>query len=165
MNRIININNIENNIYYKNNKYLFNQLIDILKTKRRAVTIINSNIELNNWINTVVDKLADKEYSLQTKIYWIINNYTTFPICPTCGKSLEHKNVFRIFKQSRYTYCNVKCCTNNENEKLKIKEILNNHKQLDKDFQKKINEKRIQTCIKKYGVKFISQAENIKNKN
>lgn len=165
MQRNIEIKDIENNQYYKNNKELFLELLNILKNNKRVLNIIqsNKNIKILEWINTSIPLLQDNFYTIQTKIYWIINNLSNFPICLTCGKKLEHRNVFRIFNP-QYSYCNIKCRNNNKNIKNKIKITINNLKQSDIDYQKKINIKRKITCRAKYGVDSILQLADVQEK-
>ena len=62
---------------------------------------------LVSWINSRLPKLADPFYKLNTKIYWILNGLTDFPICANCRKTIERVNVKITCGYS--TYCCNRC--------------------------------------------------------
>lgn len=109
---------------------------------------------LLKWINEKTPKLQLPEYTIDTKIYWILHNITDFPICDICKKNtLEHKNVIslengyksynRLTKEMyKYTHCSESCALK------------------DPDVVKAYEEK----MLKKYGVKNPYQSEIVKEK-
>jgi len=66
--------------------------------------------DLVNRIDSECPKLADKVYSLNTKIYWILNGIKDFPKCEVDGNLLINKNVFNVkIGYGKTTTCCRKC--------------------------------------------------------
>lgn len=138
---------IENNIYYKNNKQYFDLLVSIIQTTYlNAITNkIRKNTNLLYWINLQIPKLKNSFYTLNTKIFWILNNIVDFPVCSNCNKPLINKNanIFTGYKRrSENIYCSIKC----SNSDIKTKN------------------KRVKTCLDRYGVKSYTQTQECKDK-
>lgn len=87
-------------------------------------------------------------FSISTKINWILNNRIDFPQCKICGKSFNRKNVSALGNYP--TYCSVKCEKNDKDNIIKCKETFerNYPTKNDKD---KIKEKSRKTCLERYG--------------
>ena len=91
---LIEVKDIESNVYYKNNPELFLQLKDIVENHQKGYGIkIKANKILTQWINTILPHLSSTFYSNATRCYWIFNNITDFPVCAECGISMINKNV------------------------------------------------------------------------
>lgn len=100
--------------------------------------------ELLQYIFDRTPLLKDDFYRFQTRIVWTLNGLTEHPKCKNekCRKSMIRKNMF-ISKDMRVVqFCNGVCCTS------------------DKD----VIEKRRQTNLKKYGVDWSAQSEEIKQR-
>ena len=142
---------IENNIYYKNNPKLFLELKELIKKYIRGFQQkLNSKCSkkkykdysyLANWINSQLPLLNNKIYKWNTKCYWILNGLTNFPECPMCGK-LIGENINIKINRGYTKYCSSVCAANSN----------------------KTKEKRKKTTLEKYGVTNINQCQEIKDK-
>lgn len=122
------------NIYFKVNQILFLKLKKITDSYRRQCLVkIRSDNELMKWIDQQLPLLKDPCYKLSTKVSWILQGLTDFPLCKTCHKRDGYfgKNVQTFSKYNKH--CSVKC-TN-----------------ADKELSSARTAKAIQTCLKKYG--------------
>lgn len=88
-------------------------------------------------LTSELDKLKGKNYSRRLYHYWY--NLNEIPKCKKCSKG-EVK--YDSFGTGYKTYCSVKCMRNS----------------------KEYNTSREETCLEKYGVKFASQSNTVKNK-
>ena len=133
------IPNIASNSYYKNNIENFNQLKTIVenfpKNWNKKIHM-KTNQSLLKWINDITPLLNDKFFTLKTKIYWILYDIKTFPLCKQCKKPLNHWNV-KTLTSPYANFCSQKCRANNKDTQLK----------------------KEQTCKKLYGAKSIMQSE------
>lgn len=86
--------------------------------------------EIMEWFyNKCPNKVKSDKFTFYTKLFWIINELTDFPLCPYCGKTrLEGKNV-PSFELGYFRACSLQC------------------PELNKSRSKKTQE----TCLKKYG--------------
>ena len=102
-----------------------------------------ANKHILEWIDAQVPLLAkNKFYSLQTKLYWIFNGIKDFPLCPNCNKvKLTMHNVKSLYVGYGTLTCNKKCRY----------ELAQKHNK--------------ETCIKRYGVEFTFQTEQLKKKS
>ena len=149
-----------------NDDKLYDQLKQLIEQKRHgyATIIQNSHPELLAYINNNTPLLLSDEYSITTKIYWIINKMTNFPICPVCGNIYgQHLNV-SINKP--YTKCCSKRCMYQFNEiKQKRKQTCQRKYGGDNPLASlDVQHKRRQTCLTKYGVQNAAQSEIVKEK-
>lgn len=138
---------------FKSNFEKLNFIVSTFKQYLTQLKRYNNGI-LIDWINLKTPKLQNSEYTIDTKIYWILNNINDFPICDICKQNtLEHKNIIslkngyksfnRITREMyRYTHCSQACAAK------------------DPDIIKTYSE----TILKKYGVKNVYQNEIIKEK-
>ena len=136
------------NPYQDNNFQYFEELRQLKESNKcYANVLLHSKKYILDWINEQLkDKLVpiDFSYNIATKVYWILNGLTDFPICPTC----KEKQGF-FFKQAPYhEYCCKKCAITSEKVKQKtiasLKETFKNNNQI-------IIAKRKQTLLRKYG--------------
>lgn len=133
---------------YQDNNFQYFEELRFLKesNKHYANVLLHSKKYILDWINEQLkDKLVPIDYyNIATKVYWILNGLTDFPICPTC----KEKQGF-FFKQAPYhEYCCKKCAITSEKVKQKtiasLKETIKNNNQM-------IVAKRKQTLLRKYG--------------
>lgn len=83
---------------------------------------------LADWLITKTPLLSDKKYNWTTRLYWVANGLTDFPICPICGKVKLEKNT-DSFEKGYYRAHNADCAAANPERQ----------------------EKTHQTFLKKYG--------------
>ena len=97
---------------------------------------------LYKWIVSKTPLLNN--HKLSTRIYWVLNNIKSFDNdlckCKTCGHKFEDNNANAIFGYK--LYCNSQCANKDPNIRRKLEE----------------------TCLKKYGVRISSQADEVKQK-
>ena len=89
----------KDNVHYKANEHLFKEILNLIeKTGSNYIRLIKKDKQLINFINAQTPKLANIQYNLKTRIFWIIQGYADFPVCPVCKKSdgYMHKNVRNI---------------------------------------------------------------------
>lgn len=146
-----NINNTSSqNFYSQLNKQYFDEIAEITKSRPvHYLNIIRGKKHIVQWINDSVECLKDKKYDLRTKVYWIINGLIDFPICQTCKK--KFKTNIRNLATGYGKYCSHSCSNSNKEHNKKIIETREKHKSEDKDFLKKIDEKKKKTKLERYG--------------
>ena len=66
--------------------------------------------------------LSDPYYKFITKLYWVMNDIKTFPICPYCKKPIL-RNVARGTTGYSSPYCNPTCMRRDTPYKEKMKRI------------------------------------------
>lgn len=97
---------------------------------------------LLKWILAVTSKLSEN-HSLGTRCYWILNGLVDFPVCEICGKKSNYEkmdvNVFKGYPLG---------CSNKCRQKHPLVLL-----------------KKEQTCLDRFGVRSVWQAEEIKEKN
>lgn len=152
------------NIYESHNPEMFKKLFaDNMQQQVKKINFGSpKNKELKNWIESELKEHLNElsGCTMVTKIYWIINGITDLPHCKYCEKQDGYigKNV-KSLKHGYFKYCS-KACARRGNRHA-ISEALIKIFSEKKD---EIIEKRISTCLKKYGVKNPVQAEEIKHK-
>ena len=124
---------------------LYNELKMLVETKPFYYMHALKQNQYKYLYDYIVEKtplLNDSIYTIATRVYWVLNNITTFPICPICGSSYGiNQNV----KSVNIGYRN-KTCSN-----------ISCHRQL-------ATHKSKNTCLEKYGVEYVSQVQSIKDK-
>ena len=134
----------KDNVHYKANEHLFKEILNLIeKTGSNYIRLIKKDKQLINFINAQTPKLANLQYNLKTRIFWIIQGYVDFPVCPVCKKSdgYMHKNVRNIITGYQQ-FCSVKCAS-------QATETIH---------------KRIMTCRINHGVDYPAQCEQIREK-
>ncbi len=153
----------------------FKDFLKNLVKKRNYKNELNSkkNLILRNFINDFTkEKLNNPFFTIQTKIFWILNDVHEFPKCQNenCNHILNDVNVLNV-KTGYQKYCSVDCSNSSKNKKeltkrniikkygsfdsfLKNKsEKLSKTYKLKTDLEKeKIKEKRRKTNINNFGV-------------
>lgn len=118
---------------------------------------------LVDFINDKTPKLASASYTLSTKIYWLLNNLTDFPICPICKQPMTNKNV--AISKGYPICCSRRCSGKNPQrikrviESVKTKYGVDNISQLAT-----VKHKKCTTMLVHYGVKHPLQSTDIQNK-
>ena len=103
---------------------------------------------LLSWITKTVIKLNNPEYTLKTKIYWIINDIRDFEKCANaaCSETTKHRNIIDLVKGYGHHkgiqlfHCSKRCARFSSDTRSKIEN----------------------TCIEKYGHKHHLQNESQK---
>ena len=120
--------------------------------------------KLRKWINDSIPILNNKQYTFQTKIYWILNNYTDFPKCKQCGKIFNYNNVISISK-GYIKFCSYHCAVNSSKTKEKTKQTcLKKYGTISPGQNEEIKQKSKQTCLKKYGTEYSFQSSVVREK-
>lgn len=103
-----------------------------------------ANIDVNQILSLLnsIDQLNNGIYTLDTKIYWILNGITSHPKCLTCKKELINKNVKNIRKGYQHLHCSVSCGNSDPNVLKRAEE----------------------TSYKLYGTRLPSQSNIVKDK-
>ena len=154
---------LEHNSYRLENEQNFNLLIELITYHKNTYNaILNSRHTLNenskygkykyllSWITKTVIKLNNPEYTLKTKIYWIINDIRDFEKCANaaCSETTEHRNIIDLVKGYGHHkgvqlfHCSKRCARFSSDTRSKIEN----------------------TCIEKYGHKHHLQNESVKLK-
>ena len=122
-------------IWIKNNLFNINGNLDANKLK---ITYTFMQINLDKF--EIIHKITSfsQTESISERIYLIYNDLNEIPICPTCN---TNKLKFLTFKTGYQLYCSQKCQTNSP--------IVIN--------------KRIETCLKKYGTEYPMQSKEVQN--
>ena len=121
---------------------------------------------LTDWINQQTPLLQKKHYTLLTKIYWILNGITEFPICDNinCNHKIT-RNVFNL--TAGYTgsingliFCSKKCsATDSRVKALREETCLTNWGYTNVSFSPEIQ--TIISKVYKYDNRFFSSAQEI----
>ena len=166
------------NPYYKDNSVYFDELLELAQDHYKTFAVIlmakgrqreghNWKYEyLVSWINSRLPKLADPFYKLNTKIYWILNGLTDFPICANCGKTIERVNVKITCGYS--TYCCNRCqitSTEFKRDRAATWERKYGPGATSPSKSAAVREKQKATCRKNYGVDHPMQSDTIKAKS
>lgn len=140
-----------NNQYYTLNPTLFDELKTLVDSypfswhKKILASGKNKNYPskkyLIEWINSVTPLLSDREYTIKTKIYWILNDIHDFPKCinETCHNKLIHRNVSKLTIGYKNKFCSKKC-----------------------RYEVSVR-KSGETCLKRYGVKTNMMTQEFKD--
>lgn len=149
------VKSFEHNTYYKNNPIFFLQLASLIKETTKWVVRIKQDKykPLLEWINYITPQLYDDKYTIQTKVYWILNDIDEFPKCknPKCNVIFSHRNVQSVSK-GYHRFCSHRCAVNSELTKQKAKQTCLNRYGVNAPAQsKEIMSKIKKTCLEKYG--------------
>ena len=121
---------------------------------------------LHDWISNSLPMLKDPFYLMSTKVYWILNNMTTFPVCPICGKddNYKSKNVSSI-NIGYHSICSIKCAANDPEKLNRTRQT--NLKRYGCEIPQRLDSvkaKQKETCLKRFGVESSTQSKQVKDK-
>ena len=143
----------ENNIYYRDNPKLFDELELLFEENKKYYAFLkHSKHYLLEWADKELEgKLKDcQSYSISTRVYWILNGLEDFPTCKHCNKKDGYvgKNVKTSI--GYHEYCCQDCARSGEERSRKtsiaMKRVFD-----DADSKKLALQKRKQTLKTKYG--------------
>ena len=108
-----------------------------------------------------LDKQINKDYRIKIvqRIHHLINNISKIPKCKYCDNLVE----FNSYREYR-TYCSNKCKVSDADYSKRSKKTKKTKKEKYGDENFNNTEKTKQTCLKRYGVKYTFQNEEIKEK-
>ena len=131
------MNNIQKKILAYKQQYKNNYIRFIKKDKE----LLNNILEKTKFLDINVHI----QYPLYFRVSLVLNNISSIPLCPTCGKILEYSQSKRRFKY----HCNSVCAANDPAVKQKVEQT-----NLSRHGCKHYNNhaKQQQTMIEKYGV-------------
>jgi len=105
-------------------------------------------------------KLNDTFYNISTKVYWVLNDLTDFPICQHCGKQIIVRNV--NMNRGYPIGCTPKCVMSLESVQNTLKQTMLTRYGVENAYQSKaIKDKIDSTMISRYGVKRPIQSKMI----
>ena len=139
------------------------QLIEIMRTRPigYARTLKSAAYkDLYDWINCTMAQLT--ELDLNAKIFWLTHDIHEWPKCQRC-KTRDIKRTAKCNARHGYGmhFCSGTCAQNTDTRKAKYNATL--VKRTD-DIRAKIQDKRVATCLKTYGVENVSQLKEIAQK-
>ena len=106
---------------------------------------VKKNDELCHWLIEHTPQL-DSSYSILTRMYWVLNDITSFPLCENCKNPIT-KNIANLkngyANRSGHIYCCHKCGVSSKTT-LKLRQ---------------------NTCIEKYGVDAYAKTQECKDKS
>lgn len=152
---------------------LKNELKDLVENHPRSYfnSLKTSNYaKLLAFINQQTPKLADSFYKISTKVNWVLNNITDFPICPTCGKQYgQMQNISATPRKNGssgyFGFCSKSCLNNSASHINNIKQTCLEKYGVDNPAKAFVVKEKIkQTCLEKYGVEYVTQTDRFKNK-
>ena len=176
----------ENNIYYQANSKHFDELQQLVAEKKKYYAFLkHSKSYLLDWINEVLkDKLEHcYDYSISTRVYWVLNGLEDFPTCKHCNKKDGYIGKNIKLREGYHEYCCQDCARRAEDHCKKISnslkatfsddssrlEIVGKRKQTSKERHGDENfnnrKKAKQTCAVNYGVEVPFQAREVKEKS
>lgn len=130
--------NFEDNFYRQVNSAAFNRLLHIITDSedfKQLKSRLAKDSSLNQWVHDITPSLADEQYTLKTRLYWILFDIRDFPKCDNekCGKPIL-KNVDLYWGyDSRSGNGNKYCC-----HRCSVSSLAN-------------KQQHIQTCLERYG--------------
>lgn len=92
--------------------------------------------------------------TLSECLYCIRGNIWEEPVCPICGKKIK-------FHKKYQTYCSIKCMLSSTEV---IQKRINTKRSYVDEYQKRIQEKIKQTCLKRYGTESPLNCKTIRDK-
>ena len=103
----MNDESLASNAYFKNDNEKFLKLAKIVNDNPHSYFNLLKTDHLQDWIDSMLPQLASGEFTLATKVYWILNGISNFPRCNACKKEMK-KNVTSIAKGFP-SFCSQKC--------------------------------------------------------
>jgi hypothetical protein len=151
---------------------------------RNKIKLVESSLSkiYPDLVKSINSKVKFKTNTYSEKVYFYLNNFKKIPLCNKCNKN---KVSYKNFSKGYNEYCSVKCSSNSDIKKEKIKQtclkkygiqnisIITRNKASDTMFKKygghistttQYKEKYKETSIKKYGSEHPFKSEKIKKK-
>ena len=129
----------------------------ILKSKKHDISILES-------LDFYYPQLRDPFYTVQTKIYWLMNDLKEFPKCGNskCSNTFEHRNV-KNWKYGYHKNCCPQCGKDSEERKRLYVEACKKKYGVENISQReKTKEKKKQKALERYGVDNVAKAQEVK---
>ena len=148
------LKNIETNIYYAQDSENFMKLASFMleHSKEPSRHIASYDQELLKWIMKMTSMLDSRDfnYSIATRIHWILMGFTDFPECenPECHNIIGVKTNI-VWCRGYTRYCSLKCGTKCSRDK--CNKTLHRHAAENPDFFKQIENKKKTTRLEKHG--------------
>lgn len=125
---------------------------------REKILRLNLDFHRSTFVSHLISKLPEalnyvyfryahlREKDLSEKMYWFINGLDDFPKCTVCGRPTQFRNI--VIGYSSHCYG---CIMKDSAMQEKISESRKNALAVDRDRNRKIDEKRRRTKLAKYG--------------
>ena len=117
------------------------------------------------------------DISFKEKLYWILHDIKTYPLCPVCGKRITFTNITHGYHQ----FCSLKCSNNSSDvQSKKVQTSLSRHgvrhfQNIEKIKQTKLEKygdpnyvnpkKSKQTCLERYGTESYMSTQEFKDRS
>lgn len=108
-------------------------------------------VELVDWLISSTPKLDDPVYTLQTKVFWVLNDIVDFPKCIICGNPLTDCNVKSAQKGYKDLVCSNALCHRKLSSKRRCQTMIENHGYAGNFQNPSAMDKIRRTNIEKYG--------------
>ena len=115
-------------------------------------------------IEHFIPKVKGDEYTVATKVYWLINGLEDFPKCMNskCSNTFEHRNVISLDKGYR-KHCCPQCAKDSDERKRLYVEACRRNYGVDNISQYEgTKKKKEEKAFATYGVKNVAQADEVK---
>ena len=115
-------------------------------------------------IEYFIPKVKGNEYTLATKVYWLLNDLKDFPKCMNskCSNTFEHRNVVSLQKGYRKHCCPQCAKDSDERKRLYIETCRKNYGVNNISQYEGTKKKKEEKALAKYGVKNVAQANEVK---
>lgn len=92
------VNTVKNQYFINNSKMFLDliQLVSSYPSNWGSLLVTKKYETLNKWVFNSLPLLQSPFYTLATKIYWIFNNISSFPLCPVTHKQIT-RNISNLF--------------------------------------------------------------------
>lgn len=128
-----------------------------LKSKNADASVLES-------LDFYCSKVKGPEYSIATKVYWLLNKLEDFPKCGNtkCSNTFEHHNVMNLAQGYRKNCC-PQCAKDSDERKRLYAETCKKNYGVDNISQcESTKRKKEEKAYRRYGVKNVSQAPEVK---
>lgn len=136
-----------------------------------------NNLELFNQIIDWCDRNSLKDLEFKRKVFHYVADSTEIPVCLNCNKEVKYKRLRDGYQPYCSSLCQNSCSiakdkwlqswkkgnSNNEHVINRSKTILIKYGDLE-TYTKHANSRKVESCLEKYGVEYITQTEYYKEK-
>lgn len=159
------------NCYFQKDPQMFKKIIDlVLEHPNQFSTFLNypklhpEFVDLCNWIHSCLPLLADKKYTIQTKIFWILTGRCEFPRCQneSCQTTI-YDNVVSLTYGYKLFCCNHCQVTSKQFKAQRIATWESNYGKGCTSPSKNplVRKKQEETCLRNLGVRFPMQSKMV----